>query len=168
MECLGKVTSQNDSTNVSNYIHQPTIEAANEVASNLRPEDLQEVVEGHGVDPYDLLQESVYAEGTVYFTVPNGKAAGMAGVDPDGCIWMLCTNAITEYPHTFAREAKRFIDSREHKLLWNIVDKRNTVHVKLLRFLGFKFLQEFEHGPNKLTFIEFCKINEQESVRSHF
>lgn len=159
MECLGRATSLDDSTNVPNYIHPPTVQAAVEVAENLRPEDRSEIVEGHGEDPLQLLVESVWAEGTVYFTVPNGKAAGMAGVEENGMIWMLCTPAIAEYPVTFAREAKRFVDSRNEPLLWNAVDKRNAVHIKLLRFLGFKFLQEFEYGPNKLTFIEFCKIN---------
>jgi len=59
---------------------------------------------------------------------------------------------------TFVREAKRYVDSREEKLLWNIADKRNTVHIKLLRFLGFKFLRELTYGPNQLTFIEFCRV----------
>jgi len=95
---------------------------------------------------------------SVYFRVPNGELAGIAGVHDKGQIWMLCTPAILKYPVTFAREAKRYVDSRQEKLLWNIVDKRNTVHLKLLRFLGFKFLREIEHGPNKLTFIEFCRV----------
>ena len=58
---------------------------------------------------------------------------------------------------TFAREAKRFIDSRPEKLLYNVVDKRNTVHLKLLKFLGFKFIREIPFGPNQLPFIEFIK-----------
>ena len=95
---------------------------------------------------------------TVYFTVPNGKTAGMAGVDTGGVIWMLCTPAILEYPTTFAREAKRYVESRTEPLLWNIVDKRNKVHLKLLKFLGFKFLRELKHGPNQLSFIEFCRV----------
>ena len=45
--------------------------------------------------------------------------------------------------HTFAREAKRYVNSRQDKLLWNFVDERNKVHIKLLRFLGFKFLEDF-------------------------
>ena len=71
---------------------------------------------------------------------------------------MLCTPVIEQYPHTFAREAKRFIERREEKLLWNIADKRNKVHLKLLKFLGFKFLREINYGPNNLPFIEFCYV----------
>ena len=102
---------------------------------------------------------------TVYFNVPNGKTAGLAGVQEGGKIWMLCTPAIHDYPLTFAREAKRFIESREEKLLWNIVDKRNTAHLKLLKFLGFKFLRELKHGPNQLTFIEFCRVRTNNNSR---
>ena len=95
----------------------------------------------------------------MYFTVPDGKTAGLAGVGDDGAIWMLCTPEIERYPITFAREAKRYVDSREEPLLWNIVDCRNTVHLKLLKFLGFTFLRKFEYGPNNLPFIEFCRVH---------
>ena len=134
------------------------MEAAVEVASNLRADDYREVWEGHGHFPRWYIPFAAFNGDTVYFNVPNGKTAGLAGVQEGGQIWMLCTPAIHEYPFTFAREAKRFIESREEKLLWNIVDKRNTAHLKLLKFLGFKFLRELEHGPNKLTFIEFCRV----------
>ena len=144
---------------MSNYIHPATIEAALQVASNLLPEDRREVEEGHGLDPIEQLTLAVHRGSCVWFEVPNGKTAGMAGVDPkDGMIWMLCTPEIEKYPHTFARESKRFVESRREKLLWNIVDKRNKVHLKLLKFLGFKFLRELKYGPNLLTFIEFCRV----------
>ena len=143
---------------MSKYIHPLTPEAAFEVASNLLPEDRREVEEGHGYDPTVILPSTYDMGDSVYFRVPNGELAGIAGVHDKGQIWMLCTPAILKYPVTFAREAKRYVDSRQEKLLWNIVDKRNTVHLKLLRFLGFKFLREIEHGPNKLTFIEFCRV----------
>ena len=134
------------------------MEAAVEVASNLREDDYREVFEGHGHFPLLYLPLAAFNGDTVWFEVPNGKTAGMAGVQEGGKIWMLCTPAIHEYPLTFAREAKRFIESRQEELLWNIVDKRNTAHLKLLKFLGFKFLRELKHGPNQLTFIEFCRV----------
>ena len=143
---------------MSKYIHPITLEAAINVASNLRPEDRREAEEGHG---WDLMEyaELIAQEGTaVYFTMPNGKTAGMAGVGDDGQIWMVCTPVIEKYPHSFARGSKRFVESRTEPLLWNIVDRRNTVHLKLLRFLGFKFLREFRYGPNNLLFIEFCRV----------
>ena len=138
------------------YLSKCTLEAAYEVASNLLPEDRSEVVEGHGQNPtrdIPLLSQRGFC---VSFVVPNGETAGVAGII-DGQIWMLCTPAIHKYPLTFAREAKRFIDSRPEKLLYNVVDKRNVVHLKLLKFLGFKFIREIPFGPNQLPFIEFIK-----------
>ena len=143
---------------MSKYIHPATLEAALRVASNLLPDDYREVTEGHGHDPLNSLVVGVHNCDSVYFEVPNGEIAGMAGVHEGGQIWMLCTPAILEYPHTFAREAKRYVKSRKEKLLWNIVDERNKVHLKLLRFLGFKFLRRLTYGPNNLSFIEFCYV----------
>ena len=134
------------------------MEAAIEVASNLLPDDRREVEEGHGLDPMEELTYAAQEGSCVYFTMPNGRTAGMAGVGEGGIVWMLCTPVIYEYPTAFARGAKRFIESRDEPLLWNIVDKRNTVHIRLLRFLGFKFLREIFHGPNQLSFIEFCRV----------
>ena len=142
---------------MSKYVHKLTVEAAKEVASNLLPEDRKEVEEGHGHDPMVVLPLAATIGDSVYFRVPNGELAGAAGVHENGQIWMLCTPAILKYPHTFAKESKRYVDSRKEKLLWNVVDKRNTVHLKLLRFLGFKFLRELPYGPNNLSFIEFCR-----------
>ena len=133
------------------------MEAANEVASKLRPEDRREIEEGHGLDSFTTIISKAQEGSCVYFNVPNGKTAGMAGVEDDGMIWMLTTKAIYEYPLTFARESKRYVERQTHDTLWNIIDKRNTVHLKLLKFLGFKFSEEILHGPNNLPFIKFYK-----------
>lgn len=145
---------------LSKYIHPLTPEVAYEVASNLRPDDFREISEGYGIDPKIYLP--IMAQTTpsgVYFTSPSGKIAGMAGVGKQGDIWMLCTPVIHEKPILFAREAKRYVDNRTEPLLWNKVDYRNKVHLKLLKFLGFKFLRKFEWGPNNVTFIEFCRVH---------
>ena len=158
MRYLGRLITHPDFIIVSNYIHPITLEAAAEVASNLRPDDRREVEEGHGI-PSALLPSLMSQNPSyVYFTVPDGKTAGMAGVGQEGDIWMLCTPHIHRYPITFAREAKRYVDSRTEPLLWNIVDSRNKAHLRLLKFLGFKFLRKLEHGPNNVTFIEFCRV----------
>ena len=148
---------------MSKYIHPATLEAAIQVASNLLPDDFREVSEGHGHDPLNALVVGYQNCDSVYFEVPNGDIAGMAGVHSNGQIWMLCTSAIHEYPHTFAKEALRYVKRREEKLLWNIVDERNKVHLKLLRFLGFKLLRRLKHGPNNLSFIEFCRVRSSSS-----
>ena len=148
------MTTQKTITNVSKFIHPISLEAAYQVASNLRPEDRRECVEGHGIVPIIHIPLASLEGFCRYFTVPNGETAGIVGIIGDK-IWMLCTPAIHQYPLTFAREAKRFIDSRTEPYLWNVVDKRNTVHIKLLKFLGFNLHEELLFGPNNLPFIRF-------------
>ena len=144
--------------NVYKYIHPLTMEAAVEVAFNLRPDDYREVYEGHGFFPPFHIPQVAFEGESYYFEAPNGKIAAIGGVGHDSSIWLLCTPVIEEYPISFTRDIKRFVDNRKEKLLWNIVDKRNTVHLKLLQFLGFKFLRELKYGPNQLSFIEFCRV----------
>jgi hypothetical protein len=143
---------------MSKYIYPLTKEVAVHVASNLRPEDHRECTEGHGHNPLLALLGGASSGYSAAFMMPNGKWGAAGGVGPENGIWMLCTPEINNYPKTFARECKRLIESRPEKMLWNICDKRNEVHLKLLRFLGFKFLREVTHGPNNLTFIEFCRV----------
>ena len=124
------------------------------MASNLRPEDYRECVEGHGINPtVDIPLASLHGS-CQYFTVPNGETAGIVGV-ADNRIWMLCTPAIHKYPLTFAREAKRYVEKLDKKFLWNIVDARNEVHIKLLKFLDFNLTGQVKYGPNNLNFILF-------------
>ena len=97
---------------MSKFIHPATKESALEVAKNLRPDDYREIVEGYGLLPTIHLPLFVQSGENIVFTVPNGKTAGMAGVESDGRIWMLCTPEIHKYPLTFAREYKRWVDQR--------------------------------------------------------
>ena len=129
------------------------------MTSQLSEDDKRECIEGHGIDPFTLALEVLSRPDSYYFKAPNGMSAAIGGAEPNGRIWLLCTDTVKKYPLTFIRDIKKFVDDRPEKLLWNVVDKRNTTHIKLLRFLGFKFLREVLHGPNLLTFIEFCKIN---------
>ena len=138
-------------------IKKLSTEAAIYVASNLLPDDHREVQEGHGYDPMEVIPLAVQSDDSISFQSPDGVYAGVAGVHKNGQIWMLCTPAIYKYPIAFAKEARDYVDSRQEKLLWNFVDKRNKTHLKLLRFLGFKFLRELPYGPNNLSFIEFCR-----------
>ena len=138
------------------YIQPCTPELALEVGLNLRYEDRREAEETSGLCAEASIIESYYnSTFTVYFKVPNGKAAGVAGVTPHNVVWMLCTDASTEYPHTFVREAKRWINSLLNPYLCNQADMRNEAHIKLLKLLGFKFIKY--HVYNNVPLIQFIK-----------
>ena len=142
-----------------NYIKPCTPELALSVGLNLRWEDRREVEQTTGYCAEAVIIQSYFNSAygqCVYFEVPNGKAAGVAGVTPQNVIWMLCTEASTEYPHTFVREAKRWVDSLPNTYLMNQVDMRNEAHVKLLKLLGFKFIKY--HVYNGGPLIEIIKL----------
>lgn len=140
---------------MSKFIHPATLEAAYEVASQLRPEDARECIEGHGVLPTQALPLAILQCPTEAFYVPDGRIAGLVGIYDNGLIWMLCTKAVEDFPILFFKEAKQFIESRKEPRLFNVADKRNALHLKLLKKLGFTFTGEVLHGPNQLPFIQF-------------
>ena len=142
-----------------NYIRTPTLDDIVYISDNLRSDDLREIYEGAGLNPVLSILSSSINSHSVVFNVPNGKTAGIAGVSNDGCIWMLYTPAIEDYPITFVREARRWIDNLPQPILYNWADIRNTVHLKLLKHLGFKFLNVVPYGPNALPFVEFVRLN---------
>ncbi len=142
-----------------NYIKPLTPELALSVGQNLRWEDRREVEETTGFCAEAICIQSYYNSAygsSVYFEVPNGKAAGVAGVTPQNIIWMLCTEASTEYPHTFVREARRWVDSLPNPYVYNHADMRNESHIKLLKLLKFKFINY--HVTNGVPLIEFIKL----------
>jgi hypothetical protein len=81
--------------------------------------------------------------------------------DGIGSIWLLGTDAITnEIPVAFLRWTKRLLPvlTEPFTLVCNAVDKRNVVHVKWLRWLGFTFIREVRLGPSDLPFYEFARL----------
>ena len=141
---------------VGKYIQPCTPELALEVGLNLRFEDKREAEQTTGLHaPAAVLQAHLNSTYSVFFKVPNGKTAGVAGVTSSHAIWMLCTDASTEYPHTFVREAKRWINSLLNPYLCNQADMRNEAHIKLLKLLGFNFINY--HVYNNVPLIQFIK-----------
>ena len=143
---------------VSKYIQPCTPQHALEVGFNLRAEDKREIEETMGLAaPAADLQSYYYSAFSVYFTSPHGKAVGVAGVTADNIIWMLCTDEGDNHPHTFVREARRWVNSLDYPYLYNHVDMRNESHVKLLKLLRFKFVNYYvQNGVPLITFIKPC------------
>jgi len=143
----------------SKFIKPLTAELALSVGQNLRREDRREAEETTGYCAEAICVNSFYNSAygsSVYFEVPNGKAAGVAGVTPENVIWMLCTEASTEYPHTFVREARRWVEALPNPYVFNHADMRNESHIKLLKLLKFTFINY--HVYNGVPLIEFIKL----------
>lgn len=130
-----------------------------ELVGNMLEADLREIMDGAGINPVlSVLYSLSSSEHAVSFTDRNGKLAGMAGVTSDGAIWMHCTHTVKTIPLLFCKEARKFLDCLHHRILWNRCDIRNTGHLKLLRHLGFKFINVVPEGPSNIYFVEFVKL----------
>ncbi len=94
----------------------------------------------------------------------------MFGIVPDGdlpqgevgIVWMLCSEAILEFRTLFARESRlwhgRLVAGCS--LTWNVVDCRNTVHIRWLRWLGYSFLHRHDrYGFEQRPFFEFVMVH---------
>lgn len=129
-----------------------------EATKILLPEDLREIRDGLGVNPSLSILHDILSTDSISFRAKDGRLMGLAGVSDDGCIWMHCTSVVKEYPVTFARGARGWIDSLSHPILYNCADTRNAMHLKLLKHLGFRFLRVVPYGPNNLYFVEFVRL----------
>ena len=140
------------------HIQKCTPQLALEVGLNLREDDKNEIEQVLGLRaPVGTLYSYYESNHCVYFHSPDGKAAGVAGVTPGNHIWMLCTPVIEERPHIFVRNAKRWLDSLPHKYVYNYADMRNEVHIKLLKFMKFKFIHyKVVNGVPLIGFIKLC------------
>lgn len=128
----------------------------------LRWQDKQEL-EGQGHPPFYALAMSVaLTNDPVSFYTPNNELAGFAGVVDEGNgvgrVWMLTTPAVETIPILFYKEAKKWLERQEYKMLHNTMDPRNRMHLKLLKMLGFKRLCYVPVGPKRLTYVEFAKL----------
>lgn len=151
-------------------VRMATRQDAREIAKDLREADLAEMraVLGDVEDPADPLIYGV--DNSVYPMVGliNGKPASIFGVIRDpinahiGCIWMMGTDDIVAHKKTFLEHSKPCLATLfdSFQLLWCCMDKRNKVHARWVKWLGFTLLREIpSFGEQRRPFLEFAKIN---------
>tara|TARA_R110002020_G_scaffold2751_6_gene12924 strand:- start:1987 stop:2424 length:438 start_codon:yes stop_codon:yes gene_type:complete len=135
------------------------IEDAYALHTKLRAADLLELTT-LGVDPLEsLVQGHLRAHPQAYSVVVKGQVAGMFGVCPGiepkfGCVWLLGSEDLLEIQEQLLRDSKAWLDviSKDYDLIYNVVHELNSVHIRWIEFLGFKFLRHT--SPH----IEFARI----------
>lgn len=140
-----------------------------DMVGRLRTPDLNEIKSLGKETPRELLEISYFgSKPKCYTALGGGVPIAMFGVVPFednerwGSIWLLGTDDITEkFPITFLKWTKRFLPTLldPYDMVCNIVDKRNEVHIKWIKWLGFSFIREIQHGPENRTFYEFARLN---------
>ena len=148
------------------YFKLTTLEDIKYLAPRLRQEDKQEILAGSGLTPYEALLIG-FKNSVVVFTIfnPKNKPVGIFGVDDlgngVGGIWLLATKDLAKIQIAFlkqCREVVKFLNTK-YKILWNFVDCRNQLHIKWLRWCGFKFIRKLNRGVLQKPFYEIIRIN---------
>lgn len=152
---------------MAKYIRNSTMQDVNEVANSMREADKREVKSMTGSSPFEALLRG-YENSNPCLTLvgDGGELVGMCGVAPTeeqgvGAIWMLGTNHLTKYAAPFIRHSREAIDTLmvNYQLVFNLVDARNTLHVKWLRWAGFTFLKKHDEcGVDKIPAYEFIRL----------
>ena len=148
------------------FHNQITSDQIQELANGLSNDDLMEIEALGWTDPVKAVSTSIDSSETfTYISDQHDKAVGIAGVvssgKDSGVVWLLTTDVAKQYPFSVVRQSKYWLarQKSEYLLLHNIVDARNTNHLKLLKLLGFKKLRYVPAGPLNRTFIEFATIS---------
>lgn len=151
-------------------VRPATLEDAHNLAPRLRPADLQEIAAGSGEAPVVALCRGVADSSVCYAIVsPSDPQAvfGLFGVTPlqgavgVGAVWLLGSPDLTRISVKFLRHSHEWLARlfEGYQLLGNLVDARNTVHIRWLKWLGFRFVcLRPAFGKGGETFIEFCKL----------
>ena len=149
-------------------IKKSTNDDAKYLAFNLRDADRLELKALGIKSPHKSLKEAVGLP-ACFTAFVHQTPMSMFGVhtieDGIGSIWLLGTDAITDkVPISFLRYSKRVLPEliKPYNLVCNMVDVRNTVHVKWIEWLGFNFIREVTCGPDNNQFYEFAKLRSSE------
>ena len=131
---------------------------------NMRRADREEVEALSGRDPRAVLVESVEHSTYAWAGLADDKLVCLFGVAPaslvgvTGIPWLLGSDAICTYSRPFLRRNKLFVTEmlKEYPILRNVVDARNTVSIRWLRWLGFTMGEPAPMGARGLPFIPFA------------
>ena len=137
----------------SSHFRLTTFEDIKYLAPRLRQADKEEILASVGLTPYEALMFG-YLENVIVFTIvnKNNEPVAIFGINDVGqnvgAIWLLATDKLKDIQYSFLRENKKVIDflNTKYKILWNFVDCRNSLHIKWLKWCGFKFINKQKRG----------------------
>ena len=100
----------------------------------------------------------------VPLVVVDHKPVAVLGVVPNGdvgFVWLMATPDLQKIGVPFLRECMRVVQlyNDRYLVLSNFVDARNKLHIRWLRWCGFKFINKHKrYGVAQIPFYEFARI----------
>jgi hypothetical protein len=152
---------------VKAFIRRAIADDAYYLAPRLRSADLQEIKAGSGCDPLAMLLDGIKKSDRCFAVIaPDVEPVAVFGVVPFpdkpgvGIPWMLGSDKLLDFRKQLLREGRTHLArlARHYTMLVNSVDKRNTVHIRWLRWMGVTFVGESILGPQRLPFLDFIYV----------
>lgn len=136
------------------------------LAANLREADRMEVAAASGRDPQWVLTEGVI-KSAVSLVYRARRPVFIVGVVEPGIIWLLGSDAIHHHKRALHRLAGHVLTKWHERwpTLGNIVDARNTIHIRWLKSMGFQFGEPVIAGVARLPFLPFWKDSHAPDTR---
>ena len=152
-------------------ISKASIGDAEVLAPKLRKPDLAEIQAATGEKPLKILKESITGSKECYTvwsldeTLIYGAFGAAPLKDKTGLIWFLGSDDLfNSNKVSFLRNSHIWVDKlmENYDVLLNVVDCRNKVHIRWLKWLGFTFTEVIEEfGYEQRPFIQFFKKKEK-------
>lgn len=133
------------------------------IARNMRRADRDEIAAMSGKSPGAALAYSLRKSSRAWtIMAPDGRPIGMFGVGDVnilagvGCPWLLGTDELPRHAIVFLRNCPYWLGQlfRGYDVLRNFVDERNTLSMRWLKWLGFKFLDQVEFRGQRFRMFE--------------
>lgn len=149
------------------FVQRATIEDVAYISKNLRQADRDECDAMLATPPELVLPQAVEAGRRVWtFHSNDGLPVGVFGIDPTpiaevGIVWMVSTPKVNDHKREFLTESKPYVLAlnEEYPIITNMVDARNTLHHRWLKWLGFAFLRRIDKwGARSVPFYEFARM----------
>lgn len=129
----------------------------------LRRADREEVLALSGRNPREVLVESVERSANAWAGLADDKLVCLFGVVPmtligiTGIPWLVGSDDICAYSRQFLRRNRVYLHEMlaEFPHLRNVVDQRNAVSIRWLKWLGFTLGKPAAMGAQGLPFIPF-------------
>lgn len=145
---------------------QAKLDDVEELAANLRPEDRAELEHASQMPARDVLLDGYGQSMQVNAVRLHGRCVALGGAVPDirrrvAAPWLaaspeLVQEAPVEFCRRIAREGWIEDSAKGFPVLTNIVDGRNQVHIRWLKWAGFNF-HEYPRIINGVPFWRFYK-----------
>ena len=151
------------------HIIPSTYEHGIMLAPYLREADKKEIQASLGWEPEKALTHSIaVSEPGDAVVTPDGDPMAVFGAAPYqdkfGLIWFMSSDQIFKLNRRdFIKNSKFWVEKffENYDILFNVIDARNDLHIRWLKWIGFEFIADIENfGVEKRTFRQFVRYKD--------